>query len=325
MPSGIAGVDVKEIGRPDGASNIADLGLTLSEAKQLLARVQRAIVAAQAGDLATRRPECPSCRSRCHVNGRRCHLLATPFGKVTVQLPQFRCVSCGHPANRNAQSMLRIFAARAGVCLSSVGTAASSGVMQLRPLVGANRWLVGTSVQSWNRECRYRQRNEPEAADRRHRIHAVMHHFKGEAGARKSITPSRKLWTSLHALDGYLTGQSDWLVNYAERHRARSRVGTAITEGTANFLVSRCKGLTAMALGAIAARLPTGLRQASPATCRASVARYGQSREKRRVRGEPAGYELGEEPHALRLACLALCEKPNRSVHVQVGTRHPHQ
>src|SRR5438128_8804947 len=67
------------------------------------------------------------------------------------------------------------------------------------------------------------------------------------------------------------------------------------------------------------------LRQASPATCRASVARYGQSREKRRVRGEPAGYELGEEPHALRLACLTLCEKPNRSVHVQVRARHPHQ
>src|SRR5882757_2354517 len=39
----------------------------------------------------------------------------------------------------------------------------------------------------------------------------------------------------------------------------------------------------------------TRLRQASPATCRASVARYGKSREKRRVRGEPAGYELREE------------------------------
>jgi hypothetical protein len=71
------------------------------------------------------------------------------------------------------------------------------------------------------------------------RIHAVMHLFKGEAGARKSITSSRKLWTGLHTLDGYLTGQSDWLVNYAERHRAGLRVGTAITEGTANFLVNR--------------------------------------------------------------------------------------
>jgi hypothetical protein len=66
-----------------------------------------------------------------------------------------------------------------------------------------------------------------------------MHHFQGEQGPQKSIAPSRKLWTALHALDGYLTGQSDWLVNYAERHRAGLRVGTAITEGTANFLVNR--------------------------------------------------------------------------------------
>ena len=71
------------------------------------------------------------------------------------------------------------------------------------------------------------------------RIRAVMHHFQDEQGGRKSIAPSRKLWTALHALDGYLTGQSDWLVNYAERHRAGLRVGTAITEGTANFLVNR--------------------------------------------------------------------------------------
>jgi hypothetical protein len=39
-------------------------------------------------------------------------------------------------------------------------------------------------------------------------------------------------------LDDYLTGQSEWLVNYAERHRAGERVGTALTEGTANFLVN---------------------------------------------------------------------------------------
>ena len=71
------------------------------------------------------------------------------------------------------------------------------------------------------------------------RIRAVMHHFQGEPGERKTIAPSRKLWTALQALDGYLTGQSDWLVNYAERHRAGLRVGTAITEGTANFLVNR--------------------------------------------------------------------------------------
>jgi hypothetical protein len=71
------------------------------------------------------------------------------------------------------------------------------------------------------------------------RIRAVIHHFQGEQGERKSIAPSRELWTASHALDGYLTGQSDWMVNYAERHRAGLRVGTAITEGTANFLVNR--------------------------------------------------------------------------------------
>jgi len=71
------------------------------------------------------------------------------------------------------------------------------------------------------------------------RIRAVMHHFRGEPDQRRSSAPSRKLWTTLRALDGYLTGQSAWLVNYAERHRAGLRVGTAITEGTANFLVNR--------------------------------------------------------------------------------------
>ena len=71
------------------------------------------------------------------------------------------------------------------------------------------------------------------------RIRAVMHHFRGERDSRKSIAPSRQLWTALRALNRYLIGQSAWPVNYAERHRAGLRVGTAITEGTANFLVNR--------------------------------------------------------------------------------------
>ena len=36
-----------------------------------------------------------------------------------------------------------------------------------------------------------------------------------------------------------LSGPGEWLVNYAERYRAGPRVGTSITEGTANFLVNR--------------------------------------------------------------------------------------
>ena len=51
--------------------------------------------------------------------------------------------------------------------------------------------------------------------------------------------PVRKLRRALRAVDRYLRGQSAWLVNYAERHRAGLRVGTSLTEGTANFLVNR--------------------------------------------------------------------------------------
>ena len=50
--------------------------------------------------------------------------------------------------------------------------------------------------------------------------------------------PARTLRRALDAVDRYLT-QSAWLVNYAERHRAGLRVGTSLTEGTANFLVNR--------------------------------------------------------------------------------------
>ena len=71
------------------------------------------------------------------------------------------------------------------------------------------------------------------------RIRAIMPTFQGEPGCRKKDPPSRRLWTALREIDRYLTGQSAWLINYAERHRAGLRVGTALTEGTANFLVNR--------------------------------------------------------------------------------------
>ena len=50
---------------------------------------------------------------------------------------------------------------------------------------------------------------------------------------------SRKLWRALQEVNDYLNGPSARLVYYAERHRAGLRVGTSMTEGTANFLVNR--------------------------------------------------------------------------------------
>src|SRR3954451_16927113 len=87
--------DVVEISRPDGLVDIADLGLTLTEAKLVLAGVQREIVAAPARDHAVRRPGCQRCAGVCRVKEYRPHAIATLFGQVAVQLPRFRCAGCG--------------------------------------------------------------------------------------------------------------------------------------------------------------------------------------------------------------------------------------
>jgi hypothetical protein len=64
--------DVMAITRPDDLGDIASLGLTLVEAKQLLVQVQQEVVAAQAHHQAIFRPGCQSCRGKCHVKDWRC-------------------------------------------------------------------------------------------------------------------------------------------------------------------------------------------------------------------------------------------------------------
>jgi len=88
-------VEVLEIRRPNNLGDIANLGLTLAQAKQLLARVQQAVVAAQAHDHAVLRPDCSACGGGCHVKDWRLHQIATLFGGVTVRLPRFLCTGCG--------------------------------------------------------------------------------------------------------------------------------------------------------------------------------------------------------------------------------------
>ncbi len=384
--------DIMEIRRPDDLVDIANLGLTLAEAKLVLAGVQREIVAAQARTHAVRRPECPRCGDVCRVKDYRDHAVSTLFGQVTLRLPRFRCAACGGietgvgwpPHCRSTPELDRLqghlcalmtYRTAAGVLeqmfpvdagkhhetlrrhtlkvgeslgecatirpataapaivvtldstfirscengerhsevrvgnvetesggrqvfgavansstpiaklirrnLDAVGrsegtalTAFTDGCPGLRrsladagvttapmldwfhiamrlqhlkqianglsaddPARGAARAVIVEEVERlhwriWNGKAKDAQVSID-------RIHTVMHHFQGEPDRRRSTAPSRKLWTALHALDSYLTGQSAWLVNYAERHRAGLRVGTAITEGTANFLVNR--------------------------------------------------------------------------------------
>ena len=362
------GTDLMEIRRPAGLADIADLGLTLSEAKLLLANVQREITAAQARNPVVRRPDCPRCDGVCHVKDYRDHAVATLFGQVTMKLPRFRCARCGgtetgigwpshcrstpeldrlrahlsalltyrvagdlleqmFPVDAGTDpETLRRHTLRVGEALAeravilphlevrvgnvetksggrqvfgavakadtdikvlirqnldAVGradgtelTAFTDGCPGLRRIL-ADAGVAETPIPDWFHTgmrlqhlkqiasalatgnpaqvtakavivaevgrlhwpiCNGKAKNARKSIVR---IRAVMHHFRGEPGSRKSVAPSRKLWTALHALDGYLTGQSAWLVNYAERHREGLRVGTAITEGTANFLVNR--------------------------------------------------------------------------------------
>ena len=82
--------DLIEICRPEGLGDIADLGLTLPEAKQLLA-------SGHCG--ASRQPQAAAAvllglQRKCHLKDWRSHRTATPFGAVTVPLPRFRCTAC---------------------------------------------------------------------------------------------------------------------------------------------------------------------------------------------------------------------------------------
>ena len=88
------------------------------------------------------------------------------------------------------------------------------------------RWCI------WNSKAK----NAKRSIDR---VRRVMHVYKDELGQHTRNAPSRRLWRALLDVDGYLRGQSHWLVNYVKRYRSELRVGTSITEGTANFLVNR--------------------------------------------------------------------------------------
>src|SRR3954464_7658069 len=88
-------VDVMAIDCLGELGDIADLGLTLAQGKQLVALVQQEIVTAQSRDHAVRRPLCRSCGTACQVKDYRPHQIATLFGQVTLRLPRFRCAGCG--------------------------------------------------------------------------------------------------------------------------------------------------------------------------------------------------------------------------------------
>ena len=382
------GLDVMEISRPDNLRDVVDLGLTLCEAKQILARVQQAVVAAQARGHAALRPDCSACGGRCHVKDWRSRRVATPFGEVTARLPRFLCPDCGRretgvswPSHcrstpeldrlQTQLSALMTYRVAAGVLahllpvaagtshetlrghtlkagerlrdpaaakpdataavaasavalsldstfvrschegerhlevrvgdaqtpeggrqvfgavaesgtdvaalirrtLDSVGrtgdtelTAFTDGCPGLRSIL-ADAGVTSPPILDWfHLSMRLRHAEQaaaglpaaaPDQGQAKAAIAAEVERLRWRTWNGKAkdprITvkrvrallpavkgkPTRKLRRALHAVDRYLRGQSAWLVDYAARHRAGLRVGTSVTEGTANFLVNR--------------------------------------------------------------------------------------
>ena len=74
-------LEVMTISRPDGLGDIANLGITLYEAKQLLVQVQQQVVADQATIHATFRPDCRSCGGTCHVKDWQPHR----FNRIVIE------------------------------------------------------------------------------------------------------------------------------------------------------------------------------------------------------------------------------------------------
>jgi hypothetical protein len=70
------------------------IGLTLAEAKALLAELQQRIVQDQVAGYVTCARICPDCAALRRLRDRRTRTLQTLFGTVTVAAPRIRLCSC---------------------------------------------------------------------------------------------------------------------------------------------------------------------------------------------------------------------------------------
>jgi len=86
--------------RPAMASTLAEIGLTLAEAKALLTKLQASIVCDQLAEYAAHRRVCPDCGMLQPLKDRRTRRLQTLFGTVEIEAPRFRVCRCRRSAPR---------------------------------------------------------------------------------------------------------------------------------------------------------------------------------------------------------------------------------
>ncbi len=90
-------VELVTITRPVLAATADDVGLSLAEAKSLIARLQDAMVRGQVAEYLQCRRMCPNCLTFQPVKDRRQRRLQTLFGTVDVEAPRFRICRCRLP------------------------------------------------------------------------------------------------------------------------------------------------------------------------------------------------------------------------------------
>ena len=90
--------ELATLSRPAMGGTLAEIGLTLAEAKALLAGLQASMLCGQVAEYAGRRPVCPECGVLQPLKGRRTRRLQTLFGTVEVEAPRFRVCRCRPPA-----------------------------------------------------------------------------------------------------------------------------------------------------------------------------------------------------------------------------------
>src|SRR3954467_9950684 len=86
--------------RPAMASTLAEIGLTLAEAKALLTKLQASILCDQLAEYAAHRRVCPECGEPQPLKDRRTRRLQTLFGTVEIEAPRFRVCRCRRSAPR---------------------------------------------------------------------------------------------------------------------------------------------------------------------------------------------------------------------------------
>src|SRR5215211_8730677 len=86
--------------RPAMASTLAEIGLTLAEAKALLTKLQASILCDQLAEYAAHRRVCPDCGMLQPLKDRRTRRLQTLFGTVAVDAPRFKVCRCRRSAPR---------------------------------------------------------------------------------------------------------------------------------------------------------------------------------------------------------------------------------